>query len=120
MGLGPGSVPRPSREGFRVNLRSLDFNLLVVFDAVMQDRSVTKAAARLNVAQPTVSHALTRLRSALKDDLFVRTPDGMTPTPKAEILAPAVRAALVGLDTALDSTEPFVAATAENRFTIAV
>jgi DNA-binding transcriptional LysR family regulator len=110
----------PWREGFQVNSRSLDFNLLVVFDAVMQDRSVTKAAARLNVAQPTVSHALTRLRSALKDDLFVRTPDGMTPTPKAEILAPAVRAALVGLNTALDSTEPFAAATADSRFTIAV
>jgi DNA-binding transcriptional LysR family regulator len=98
-----------------VNLRLLDFNLLVVFDAVMQDRSVTRAAARLNVAQPTVSHALTRLRSALKDDLFVRTPEGMAPT-----LAPAVRAALVGLNTALDSTEPFVPATAEHRFTIAV
>src|SRR5258708_303229 len=110
----------PWWEGFQVNSRSLDFNLLVVFDAVMQDRSVTKAAARLNVAQPTVSHALTRLRSALKDDLFVRTPDGMTPTPKAEILAPAVRAALVGLNTALDSTEPFAAATADSRFTIAV
>src|SRR5882757_3953280 len=103
-----------------VNSRSLDFNLLVVFDAVMQDRSVTKAAARLNIAQPTVSHALTRLRSALKDDLFVRTPEGMAPTPKAEILAPAVRAALVGLTTALDSTEPFVPATANHRFTIAV
>jgi DNA-binding transcriptional LysR family regulator len=103
-----------------VNLRSLDFNLLVVFDAVMQDRSVTRAAARLNVAQPTVSHALTRLRSALKDDLFVRTPEGMAPTPKSEILAPAVRAALVGLNTALDSTEPFVPATADHHFTIAV
>jgi DNA-binding transcriptional LysR family regulator len=103
-----------------VNSRSLDFNLLVVFDAVMQDRSVTRAAARLNVAQPTVSHALTRLRSALKDDLFIRTPEGMAPTPKAEILAPAVRAALNGLNTALDSTEPFVPATADHRFTIAV
>src|SRR5712671_4611110 len=76
------------REGLHVNLRSLDFNLLVVFDAVMQDRSVTRAATRLNVAQPTVSHALTRLRSALKDDLFIRTPEGMAPTPKAEILGP--------------------------------
>jgi DNA-binding transcriptional LysR family regulator len=103
-----------------VNFRSLDFNLLVVFDAVMQDRSVTKAAARLNIAQPTVSHALTRLRSALKDDLFIRTPEGMAPTPKAEMLAPAVRTALVGLNTALDSTEAFAPATAEHRFTVAV
>jgi DNA-binding transcriptional LysR family regulator len=103
-----------------VNLRLLDFNLLVVFDAVMQDRSVTRAAARLNMAQPTVSHALTRLRQALKDDLFVRTPQGMAPTPKAEILGEAVRTAIAGLNTAFDSSEPFVPATAERRFTIAV
>ena len=120
MGAWSGQCASPIAEGFRVNLRSLDFNLLVVFDAVMQDRSVTRAAARLNVAQPTVSHALTRLRSALKDDLFIRTPEGMVPTPKSEILAPAVRAALVGLTTALGNTEPFAPATADHRFTIAV
>jgi DNA-binding transcriptional LysR family regulator len=115
-----GRTHRPVVGRAGVNLRSLDFNLLVVFDAVMQDRSVTRAAARLNVAQPTVSHALTRLRHALKDDLFVRTPEGMAPTPKAEILAEAVRTALVGLNTALDSSEPFEPVTAERRFTIAV
>ena len=108
------------QEGCRVNLRSLDLNLLVVFDAVMQDRSVTKAAARLNMAQPALSHALTRLRQALQDDLFIRTPEGMAPTPKAENLVEGVRAALDGLRTALDGAEPFVPATAERHFTIAV
>jgi DNA-binding transcriptional LysR family regulator len=103
-----------------VNLRALDLNLLVVFDAVMTDRSVTKAAARLNMAQPALSHALNRLRLALKDELFVRTPDGMAPTPKAEGLAEGVRLSLDGLRTVLDSAEPFDPATAERRFAIAV
>jgi DNA-binding transcriptional LysR family regulator len=103
-----------------VNLRSLDLNLLVVFDAVMRERSVTKAASRLNMAQPALSHALSRLRQALQDELFVRTPDGMTPTPKAESLADGVRLALDGLRAALDSAEPFSPATAERSFVIAV
>jgi DNA-binding transcriptional LysR family regulator len=103
-----------------MNLRSLDLNLLVVFDAVMQDRNVTRAAARLNMAQPALSHALTRLRQALDDDLFVRTPEGMTPTPKAQSLAEGVRAALNGLRLALDGAEPFAPATAERRLAIAV
>src|SRR5258708_4462654 len=59
----------------------------------MQYRSVTKAAARLNMAQPTLSHALTRLRHALHDDLFVRTPDGIAPTLLAQSLAALVLAA---------------------------
>ncbi|MDB5360301.1 MAG: LysR family transcriptional regulator [Rhodospirillales bacterium] len=103
-----------------MNLRSLDLNLLVVFDAVMQERSVTKAAARLNMAQPALSHALTRLRHALQDDLFIRTPEGMAPTPQAENLADGVRAALQRLRTTLDSAASFMPATAERRFAIAV
>lgn len=103
-----------------MNLRALDLNLLVVFDAVMTDRSVTKAAVRLNMAQPALSHALTRLRQALQDELFVRTPDGMAPTPKAESLAEGVREALDGLRTALDSAEPFDPTTADRQFAIAV
>lgn len=103
-----------------MNLRSLDLNLLVVFDAVMQDRSVTKAAARLNMAQPALSHALTRLRHALQDDLFVRTPEGMAPTPQAEALADGVRTALQGLRATLDGAEPFQPATSDRRFPIAI
>ena len=64
-----------------MNWRMLDLNLLVVFDAVAHERNVTRAAARLNMTQPAISHALGRLRSALHDDLFVRTPEGMEPTP---------------------------------------
>jgi DNA-binding transcriptional LysR family regulator len=103
-----------------MNLRALDLNLLVVFDAVMEERSVTKAAARLHMAQPALSHALGRLRQALGDELFIRTPEGMAPTPKAESLGDGVRAALNDLRMALDSAEPFSPATAERHFTIAV
>ena len=103
-----------------MNLRSLDLNLLVIYDALMQERSVTKAALRLNMAQPALSQALTRLRRALQDELLVRTPEGMIPTPKAESLAEGVRASLDGLRTALDSAEPFLPETAQRRFAIAV
>src|ERR1700712_5983156 len=80
-----------------MNWRTFNLNLLVVFDAVAQERSATRAAARLNMTQPAISHALTRLRRALSDDLFVRTPDGMEPTPYAEHLAGPVRTALQSL-----------------------
>src|SRR5262245_43928886 len=56
---------------------AFDLNLLVVFDAVMQERSVTRAGSRIGLSQPAMSHALNRLRYMLKDDLFVRTPEGM-------------------------------------------
>jgi len=103
-----------------VNLRALDLNLLVVFDAVMNGRSVTQAAAELNMTQPAVSQALARLRLALGDDVFIRTPAGMVPTLKALSLAGGVQAALAELRRALDRAEPFVPATDECRFTIAV
>src|SRR5258705_7680564 len=70
-----------------VRLSAIDLNLLVVFDAVMQERSVTRAGQRLGLSQPAMSHALARLRHMLKDDLFVRSPKGMLPTPRAEQLA---------------------------------
>lgn len=100
--------------------RTLDLNLLVVFDAVMLERSVTRAAARLNMTQPAISNALTRLRRAVRDDLFVRSPDGMQPTPYAEQIAEPVRAALLGLHLALDRAAAFDPATSERDFTIAV
>jgi hypothetical protein len=62
---------------------SLDLNLLRVFNAIMQERTLTRAGQRLGMSQPAMSHALARLRHMLKDDLFVRTPDGMCPTPRA-------------------------------------
>jgi DNA-binding transcriptional LysR family regulator len=103
-----------------MNWRKLDLNLLVVFHAVMQERSATGAAAKLNMTQPAVSHALTRLRGALKDDLFIRTPEGMQPTPYASRLAEPIRHALDELGAALDGAANFEPATAERTFTVAL
>jgi DNA-binding transcriptional LysR family regulator len=73
---------------------SFDLNLLVVFDAIMQSKTLTRAGQLLGMSQPAVSHALARLRHMLKDDLFVRAPEGMLPTARAERMAGPVRAAL--------------------------
>src|SRR5438067_5753322 len=78
-------------------LGAIDLNLLVVFDAVMQERSVTRAGNRLGLSQPAMSHALARLRHMLKDALFVRSRTGMVPTPRAHELALPVRQALEAL-----------------------
>jgi DNA-binding transcriptional LysR family regulator len=103
-----------------MNWRNLDLNLLVVFNVVAQERSATRAAAKLNMTQPAISHALNRLRGALRDDLFVRTPEGMEPTPHAERLIGPVRAALESLHNALDGAAAFDPATAEHGFVIAL
>ena len=100
-------------------LGAIDLNLLVVFDALMRDRSVTRAGQRLGLSQPAMSHALTRLRHMLKDELFVRSPNGMMPTPRAEQLATPIRIALDGLQQSLEPTQ-FEPAKATATFRIAV
>jgi DNA-binding transcriptional LysR family regulator len=102
-----------------VKLGAIDLNLLVVFDAVMQERNVTRAGQRLGLSQPAMSHALTRLRHMLKDDLFIRSPKGMLPTPRAEQLAVPVRTALDGLQQSLEPTR-FDPSRATRKFRIAV
>ncbi len=72
------------------------------------------------MSQPAVSHALGRLRAALGDELFVRTPEGMEPTPQAERLAPSVRQALVDLRAALEGARPFEPQEVERSFTVTV
>lgn len=100
-----------------MNLSGIDLNLLLVFDAVMQERHVTRAGDRIGMSQPAMSNALNRLRHHLKDELFVRSPDGMRPTPRAVELATPVRAALQSLEAALDPLE-FDATTARRTFAI--
>src|SRR2546421_7659627 len=85
----------------------------------MRDRSVTRAGQRLGLSQPAMSHALTRLRHMLKDELFVRTPDGMVPTPRAELLAQPLRSALSEMQLALEPTV-FDPAASDRRFSLAV
>lgn len=101
-----------------MNWNTFDLNLLVVFDAVMQEKNLTRAGRRMGMSQPAVSHALARLRFMLKDELFVRTPEGMRPTPRAERIAEPVRAALQELQVTLEADE-FVPAESSREFTIA-
>lgn len=77
------------------DIRTLDLNLLKAFDALMDERSVTRAAARLALTQPAVSAMLSRLREAFDDPLFVRSSRGVVPTARAEALAPTVRRVLL-------------------------
>jgi DNA-binding transcriptional LysR family regulator len=99
-----------------VNVQNLDLNLLRVFDAVLHERAVTAAAARLGLTQPAVSNALARLRAALSDPLFVRTATGMEATPFARSVAEPVRQALALLETALAHGPGFDPATAARAF----
>ena len=99
-----------------MNVRDIDLNLLRVFDAVLQERSVTAAAGRLGLTQPAVSNALARLRTLLGDALFVRTPVGMEATPFARGVAEPVRQALVLLDSALAHGPGFEPASATRAF----
>jgi len=102
-----------------MNFRTLDLNLLRVFDVVMVERNVTRSAERLAMTQPAVSNALRRLREAIGEELFVPGSTGVTPTPQAVALWPAIRDALAGLRDLLDP-QGFDPAHDERRFTLAM
>jgi DNA-binding transcriptional LysR family regulator len=87
------------------NLRKLDLSLLLLFEALMEERSVTRAGNRLLLTQAGVSHALTRLRSTLKDELFIREKGQMRPTARAMALAAPLKEALNMLEAALNPTD---------------
>ncbi|MFZ6655104.1 LysR family transcriptional regulator [Undibacterium sp. TJN19] len=84
-----------------MNFLTLDLNLLRVFDAVMIEQNLTRAADKLAMTQPAVSNALKRLRYSLGDELLIRTAYGVKPTPRAETLWPAIRQALSNLEAAI-------------------
>lgn len=98
--------------------RPLDLNLLQTFHAVHVTGNVSRAAERLGVSQPTVSHALQRLRRIHADPLFVRTQGGMAPTAKAQRLAKAVENALTTLDLALREAESYDPARSDRTFAL--
>ncbi len=102
------------------NLRSFDLNLLVAFDALMSEGSVTKAAKRLKIQQPAMSHSLSTLRVLLQDELFIRVGQVMQPTAKARSLAVPVRQALKQAQLALTGGNAFDPATEERTFRIAM
>src|SRR4029077_6587939 len=105
-----------------VNLSAVDLNLFLVLHAVLEERSATRAAARLHVTQSAVSNALARLRHLLGDPLVVRRGRGLVPTPRADELAPLLREVASRLALALDrrafgpeeSTRTFTISLADN------
>ena len=101
------------------NFRTLDLNLLRVFDEVMAERSLTRAARNLSLTQPAVSNALRRLRETLGDELVKRSGQGMAPTPRALALWPTVRDALQQLQASLNPSE-FDPALATSTFVLAM
>ncbi len=97
----------------------IDLNLLVVFDAVMAELNVTRAAEKLLMTQPAVSKALNRLRRTFNDDLFIKVPSGVSPTPKALELWEPIRDGLLQIHQAL-SPNAFDPATSQQTFTISM
>ena len=100
-----------------MQLAGLDLNLLRVFDVLLEERSVTRSGARLGLTPSAVSHALSRLRYQLGDELFQRDGLGMQPTRKALEIGPSLHAALAQLQSALEPAD-FDPAVSDRRFTI--
>jgi len=103
-----------------LNMRSVDLNLLPVFEAAYEERSLSKAALRLAITQSAVSHALARLRVLFKDELFVRHARGVTPTPAADAVYARTRPALGLVREAVTRTRGFDPATSERQFFVAI
>lgn len=103
----------------KVNLRSIDLNLLVVLRALVEERSVSRAGRRIGLSQSATSHALARLRHLLKDELLVRAPAGMEPTPRALRLAAQVRLILEDIE-ATFAPDQFDPASEARRFDVVV
>lgn len=103
-----------------MNLAAVDLNLLVAFEALLEERNVTRAGQRIGLAQPSMSSALTRLRALFGDELFIRTAAGMQPTARALTLARPIGEALAQIRATIAPDTDFEPATARRRLTIAV
>lgn len=99
-----------------MNISAIDLNLLVAFEALMDERSVSRAAKRIGLSQPAMSNALARLRRTFDDPLLVHTPKGMIPTSAALTLIIPVRSALLQLRTAFEEKPAFDPAASRRAF----
>lgn len=100
-----------------IHASEVDLNLLVALDALIQERSVSRAASRLGLTQSAMSHRLRRLRERFDDELFIGGRGGMVPTPRAEELAAPIRRGLLELGEVLRQPETFDPATSSRKFT---
>ena len=103
-----------------VDLARVDLNLLVALDALLAERSVTRAAARIGLGQSAMSSTLARLRRLFDDELLTRSPEGMRPTPRALALAEPLRSALRQVQALVRREEAFDPATVARQFTISL
>lgn len=103
-----------------INLAGVDLNLLVVFDALITERHVTKAGKKVGLSQPATSNALGRLRNLFDDELFVRTPEGMQPTPRATALAHPIGQVLRQIQSTLAQEPTFNPQVSERLFSVAM
>jgi LysR family transcriptional regulator, transcriptional activator for leuABCD operon len=103
-----------------LNLRSVDLNLLPVFEAAYEEQSLSRAAQRLAMTQSAVSHALTRLRALFKDPLFVRQARGVLPTPAADRIYARLREALESVREAVIERRGFNPRTSERQFFVTI
>jgi len=101
-----------------MRFKGLDLNLLVAFDALMADRSVSRAAERVSLSQPAMSNALTRLRRYFSDELLIPHNKRMYPTPFAETLLPQVQAALATMEGVVATARHFDPATSVRTFRV--
>lgn len=101
------------------HLRTVDLNLLVILDALLEERSVTRAAQRLGMSQPAVSRALARLRNLFSDPLLVEGRDGYVPTPRAVAVRPLLQSALAEVERMLES-RPYDPSSATGKFRLFV
>lgn len=101
-----------------MNLRSVDLNLLVVLDALLRERHVTRAADQIGLSQPAMSNALGRLRHIFNDELLVRTARGMQPTPRAEALLERTHSVLRQVERVFEEDGAFQPATSRRKFTV--
>lgn len=114
----PGGPARGPGHNHRVNTPRFDLNLLLVFEAVLATRSTTRAAAHLGLTQSAVSNALNRLRTALGDPLFVRTSEGMMPTPRALEISLPLKDSIDRIRSTLAHQQDFDAAHSDRTFRV--
>jgi len=101
-----------------MNVNDIDLNLLKIFAAVYAEGSVSRAAQRIGLTQPSVSHGLARLRTLFGDVLFVRVKGGVEPTPVARRIAPTLGDALLAVQSVLDDATSFEPASAKRTFRV--
>ncbi len=103
-----------------MHISRVDLNLFIVFEAIYDEGSITRASQKMNLTQPALSHALARLRELFGDPLFVRRDKAMVPTPLARSIIEPVRQSLRGFELTLSGLDRFDPATAKRQFTLAL